>query len=236
MTNKSVSLRTRRRIQRHIEALNSTDTDVAARAEGYLIRYYGVRAFEPLIAVCAHPNPAVRFRAVWALAYMHDARAYDTILQLTRDPEGSVRYDAAIALGILGDVRAIEPLVTLMRTPDPETAVDSAAAEGLVRLGKPAVPALIAVLQQNAPELRRTAAYALGNIGDEIAFEPLADLLRHPEENTRIAGIEALAAIGTARCLFLIGQCLDDVAEPVRSNATYWYSEVAKQLQSPVQA
>jgi len=56
----------------------------------------------------------------------------------------------------------------------------------------------------------------------------LAHLLADADEDIRIAGIESLAEIGTAACLTLIQQCLDDPAGPVRENASYWYHEVAK--------
>src|SRR5260370_1376649 len=59
--NMSVTSPAERRIQRHISALDSPDLEVAARAETYLIRYYGTRALEPLLAACDHSNPNVRF-------------------------------------------------------------------------------------------------------------------------------------------------------------------------------
>ena len=124
-----------KRIRKHVRDLDNSDQKVSARAEGYLIRYYGARALEALNDACSHPHPQVRFRSVWALAYTHEPRVYDTILRLTQDPEGSLRYDEAIALGILGDERALAPLVALMQQRDLEGAVDGAAAMGLVRLG-----------------------------------------------------------------------------------------------------
>src|SRR5450755_4558821 len=94
--------RVQERISKHIHDLGSADQKVSLRAEGYLLRWYGVRALEPLIAACSDPNMQVRYRSAWVLGYTHDSRAYETILQVTRDPDGFVRYDAAIALGILG--------------------------------------------------------------------------------------------------------------------------------------
>jgi len=87
---------------------------VSLRAEGYLLRWYGVRVLDPLIAACSDPNMQVRYRSAWVLGYTHDPRAYETIVQVTQDSHGFVRYDAAIALGILGDERAIAPLISLM--------------------------------------------------------------------------------------------------------------------------
>ncbi len=216
-----------KRIQQHIETLNSLDQKLAYRAQGYLMRYYGSRALEPLIAACDHPNYNVRFRAAWALAHTRDPCAYETLLRLTRDPAPEVRYDAAVGLGILGDERAIEPLIELMSTPDLEHSVDGAAAMGLERLGEPAVPALLALLQSATPSVRVTVAYTLGGIGDASAIEPLSRLLLEEEDGLRIAGIESLAEIGGVECFALIQTCLEDVSERVCENAVHWCKELA---------
>lgn len=221
-----------KRIQHHIEALNSHDQNVSWRAESNLIRYYGSRALEPLIAACSHPNAVVRYRAAWALGFTSDPRAFETLLQLTRDPSGYARYDATLALGNLGDERAIEPLVTLMCTPDPENYIDSAAAMAIVRLGKPAIPALIKLLSHADIHVCEEAAYALGNIKDEAALEPLAHLLTDPDEGIRIAGIEALGLFAAPECLPLIAGCFEDPSEEVRKLADYWYQYVRLALTS----
>lgn len=228
---------TQKRIARHIAALNSPDTegiqkDAAFRAQSYLIRYYGARALEPLLEVTYHLNPVVRYRAAHALGYAKDARALDTLLRLTRDPVGEVRYDAAMALGVLGDERAIDPLIALMSTSDLENCVDSAAATALMRLGKPAIPALLALLQNGLPDtrVRSMTANVLGGIGDERAIDVLAGLLSDDDADMRIAGVEALGAIGTLRCQALIEGRLNDASERVRENATYWYQDVAQRL------
>ncbi len=222
--------RVQKRIEQHIEALNSPDAEISARAGDTLIRYYGVRALEPLIAACDHSNPIVRFRAAWALGCSQDPRAFDTILRLTRDPVGEVRYDAAIALGILGDERGIEPLIALMSVPDVDSGVDSAAAMGLTRMGRLPIPALLSLLQGATTEVRMMAASVLGHIGGEAEIERLATLLTDPDEHIRIAGIEALAELGTQRCLEVIEGCLKDVSAPVRKNADYWHQDLTKAL------
>lgn len=218
--------RTQKRIHEHVEALGSQDASTAKRAESTLFRYYRTRAVEPLIAACDHPNPQMRYRAVWLLGKSKDSRAYETVLKLTQDPDGDVRYDAALALGRLGDIRAIEPLIALIAKPDPETCVDDAAAQGIRDLGSPAVPYLIALLGHSTPSVCHMAAKALGIIGDVAAIEPLSELLRDDHPDTRIAGIEALAEIASPLCIDLIRTCLDDPAEQVRKNAASCLNEL----------
>jgi HEAT repeat protein len=218
--------RAAKRIKEHVANLGNPEGEIARRAEDSLIRYYGGRALEPLIGACADANPQVRSRAVWALGKTRYPRAYETILRLTDDPEGYVRYDAAIALGVLGDERAIASLVALMQKPDEQHCVDSAAAMGLDRLGQPAVPALLNVLQSGSNEARRLAASVLGSIGDRGAVEPLARFLTHSDKDLRIAAIEALAQLGGSDCLALLQPCLQDPVPEVRETAEYWIEEM----------
>jgi HEAT repeat protein len=177
--------REKRRINQHIINLNSPDPKVSARAEGYLIRYYGARALEPLLEACHHPNPVVRFRAVWALAYTHDPRAYETLLRLTDDPDEGVRYDATIALGILGDDRAIEPLIQM------HSRHDATRPGGMAfrRLGLVSVPGLLDVLRRGNPAVRWSVVQVLGDFaeafGDQRCIELLHDCRNDPDSMVR---------------------------------------------------
>jgi HEAT repeat protein len=227
-----VGRETLKRIQRHIGNLGSPDEDVAKRAEGCLMTYYGARALDLLTEACTHSNPEVRFRAASILGHTRDPRAYKTLVRLTRDADHRVRYDAAIALGILGDTRAIKPLVALMTKRDDKTSVDNAAARGLCHLGTAATPAVLPLLKSRKAHIRMAAADVLGGIGDRRAIQPLTVLLADKDPWTRIAGVEALAEIGTARCLALIRRRLNDPVQRVRENAAYWYREVAKDLRA----
>ena len=137
----TLSRSTQARIAKHIANLNSPDQEVSRRAEDYLIRYYGARALEPLLAACDHPNPVVRYRAVWALACTHDSRAYETILRLIDDPDEGVRYDATLALGILGDRRAVRPLVEIALCDDATRPASGA----LARMRSVGIPALLEI-------------------------------------------------------------------------------------------
>ena len=214
-----------KRIREHVANLGNPDKKIARRAEDSLIRYYGSRALEPLIGACADADAPARSRAVWALGKTCDPRAYETILRLTTDLEGYVRYDAAIALGVLGDMRATVPLIALMQKPDVRHSVDSAAATGLNKLGRPAVPALLDVLQNGASTARCLAAGVLGSIGDDRAIGLLAKLLSGSDQEARIAAIEALALIGGGDSLAHIQSCLQDPIPQVRETADYWAKE-----------
>jgi HEAT repeat protein len=143
------------------------------------------------------------------------------------DPDPGVRYDATLALGKLGDARAVEPLAARMASPDPEGSADSAAAVALAQLSPPAMPVLLPLLEHPLPEVRRKAAYALGRAGGEDAIDPLARLLSHADIPTRIAAVEALAEIGSARCRLLLDQCLSNPSDEARRVVANWRRELA---------
>jgi HEAT repeat protein len=198
---------------------------------------------EALIEATRHPNPQVRFRALWVLAATHAPGACATLLALTRDPDAAVRYDAAMALGRFGYVEAVEPLVNLVRQGESEDSLGSAAGTSLQRLGRPAVLPVIGLLQHEDPNVRHVAVNVLGGIRDERAVDPLVPLLWDPDEWVRKTAVNALEEIGDPsywshdaprpskgsgnprtieRCFDLIADCGDDPDEWVRQQAAFW--------------
>jgi len=225
-------------IGRYIADLEDPRQTVASRAQERLLdaipRLRGSQqvVVDLLLAATAHPDPHVRYRAVWALGATRSPRAYSTILARVQDLDERVRYDAAVALGRFGYVQAVESLIDLVRQAVREDSVDSAAAMALARLGQPTVPPLLELLQTGNPKAKEMAARTLGSIGDPAAIEPIAVLLTDADEWVRIAAVESLAQIGERsgpgreRCLELIATRLDDPVQAVRDNAAYWHREI----------
>ena len=162
------------RIRRHIENLDSPDANVSARAEDYLLRYYGTRALEQLLTACDHPNPVVRFRAVWVLGYTKDPRAFDAIHRLTDDPEERVRYDATIALGIHGDTRAIPHLYRMFLVGD----YTRPASMAFARIGLSALPSMKKALKNRRAKIRQWAIDMVGHFAEEFGDPECMGLLR----------------------------------------------------------
>ena len=66
----------------------------------------------------------------------------------------------------------------------------------MVRIGQPAVPSLIEALGDEDWDVRREAAWALGEIGDARAVPSLIEALRDEDWRVREAAVEALEGIG----------------------------------------
>ena len=68
-------------------------------------------------------------------------------------------------------------------------------------IGEPAVPALLERLSAPAADARRTAAAALGNLGDKRALEPLVALLRDGDQGVRMVAADALGNLRDERAV-----------------------------------
>jgi HEAT repeat protein len=114
----------------------------------------------------------------------------ERLIRALEHEDSDIKYDAATALGRIGDARAVEPLIRALKGP-----LGGRAAEPLKEIGEPAVGALIQVLKYKDSNVRRNAAWTLGEIGDARAIEPLSELERHAERELREAAKEALKKI-----------------------------------------
>lgn len=66
----------------------------------------------------------------------------------------------------------------------------------LIEIGKPAIEPLIKALKADDWEVRKSAAWALGKIGDERAVEPLIEVLGDKDVDVRYIAAWALTEIG----------------------------------------
>lgn len=135
----------------------------------------------------------VRWKAAEALARI-GVPAVDPLIQALGHQDEDARWKAAIALGEIGDPRAIAPLISLFG--DEDRFVQSRAAYALGQMGSPALPALIAALEDPSPHIRSGAALALGRIGDPGALSPLLEALHDGDESVMAAALEGLGGVG----------------------------------------
>ena len=121
-------------------------------------------AVESLVQALRDESAVTREAAAVGLRFAEKRETIDDLTRVLGDQEPSVRAAAAWALGEIEDPRAIPALERVLK--DPETVVRINAAWALGEIEDPAaIPALTALLRDDRdPEVRRMAAWALGNI------------------------------------------------------------------------
>ena len=151
------------------DLLNDLTSGNEARAE---------KAVPSLIDLGEEANPALldlthssdadhRWWALRVLAQSPHAQA-GWLVPFLNDPAREVRQCAALGLAIKPDESAIQPLVQALS--DEDSMVSSLAVNALVKIGKPAVPSLIEVVQNGAQSARIHALRALAEIRDHRAI------------------------------------------------------------------
>ena len=102
-----------------LEALHSTDADIARDAATVLGLAGDASAVAPLIAaidnVDGYFHPVVRAAAASSLAQLGDVSAVEPLIYAVRDPIGEASAEAIRALATLADGRAISPLIEVVR-------------------------------------------------------------------------------------------------------------------------
>lgn len=128
-----------------------------------------------------------------------------------------VRSDAAEALGNFEDEKVIKALIRAFK--DVED-VRFHVARNLGRFDGSAVPFLIETLQDSDEDMRRDAAWMLGNIGDERAIPPLTEALKDPDEEVRFHVARNLGKFKERAVPFLL-DALKNSDEHVRRYAAW---------------
>jgi|SRR5215813_3284519 len=112
-------------------------------------------------------------------------------------------------LGELKAVEAIDDLVNLLdRTGEDSPVRRPPVRTALARIGKPAIPQLIAALINSNEVIRREASEALGEIGDP-ALDDLVNVLSRGGPSTRSGAALALSRIGGTRARTAIENALN---------------------------
>ena len=182
-----------------VTAMKSKDASLRQTAAQLLGKLGGPEAVTALIASLADESERVRARVAEALGKVGDKKAVEPLASVLKknDEAGDVLNAAAVALANLGDPRGAFRLVMFVEHGGwgSESAVAA-----LNKLGKAAVPALIAALDQDDYYAAPVITY-LGKLGDRRAVAPLMKLLPVGKKEGRCTGLvaEALGNIGDPR-------------------------------------
>lgn len=135
----------------------------------------------------------------------------------TEHGDYEVRSDAVEALGNFEEEKVIKALIRAFK--DVED-VRFYVARDLRKFGRSAVPFLIDTLKDPDEDMRRDAAWMLGNIGDERAIHPLTEALKDPDEEVRFHVARNLGKFEEPAVPFLL-DALEDQDEHVRRYAAW---------------
>ncbi len=201
-----------------ITVLKDHDRNVRVAVVSALGQLGSKRAVAPLLQLVFDREWEVRAVVAEALGRLGDRSALQAVTELLSDRDQEVRQNAVAAIGRVGDESAIEGLVLAMV--DPHMGVRQAASRALNSLDpywerSPRVQALVPQLQEglrhrdsavqfaaasllrrltgkSATELHASANTAMyGETGDR-AFDIFRNLLRDPDDEVRLAAVEAM--------------------------------------------
>ncbi len=212
-----------RAVESLVLALKDTKYNVRRAAVASLGQLGSARTIEPLVGALKDPDQDVRKLAFEGLVRL-GAPATPSLLACLQASEENVRQDAIRALGVIKAPEAIEPLVAMLKHGQADAQLAAEALDALnwrpmnpaervlfaftrgryddpVSDGAAAVEPLIAALADNKVVVRRSAARALGLIGDQRAVVPLIGLVKddHPEVRENV--YRALGELGDERAL-----------------------------------
>jgi hypothetical protein len=162
-------------------------------------------------------NSQEAYAAVLELGRQGDDKAVDLLVSALARKDGVAR-SAARELGKIRNERAIAPLIALLGEPE----VSQAAAEALLAFGASAVGPLLEVLKSGNGDARERAVFALGELRDKRAVEPLVLVMQTDDVYAvRTAAATALGQIKDARAVWVLVATLQmrDETTPERQAA-----------------
>jgi hypothetical protein len=136
-----------------------------------------------LLTVLADPKapPIRKARVISLLGEMFSEKAVPQLVSSLKDPESSVAAAAALALGNIGHQQSVSALVEMLKTGSSEMRI--AAAKALGKLGAlhgdaSVIPPLLDALNTDDLAFKTEVVWALGQLPDRRAYEPLLALQR----------------------------------------------------------
>ncbi len=156
----------------------------------------GLDEVKPLLERLSDVNHWVRASACEALGKLGAKAGVEKISEMSLLDESEVVRDSAIAaLKTLGEV-FLEPYKRVLRGANIQERLQAMAV--LQKIGEPAVPFLLKLLESKEDEDLKSAVCAtLGQIGDIRAVDPLINLLRSGNPDLQVSAINALVHLKT---------------------------------------
>ncbi|HUP25801.1 MAG TPA: Npt1/Npt2 family nucleotide transporter [Thermoanaerobaculia bacterium] len=189
-----------------VESLGSADPDRVLQAIELLAGHGRARLVPPLLL--HHAEPAVRRRTLEALQAAHRDDALPLVEKCLGDEAGEVRVAAIQALAVLSQTEGPRLMAERIEDPDPRVraaAIACLVAQGTAEDRRVAERSLQELMADADATSRRSAAQALGELGDPRHDAHLVRLL-YDEDATvvraAIAAVRARASAGSTSPLF----------------------------------
>ncbi len=148
---------------------------------------------------------------VYALSSTGDPEAIDLLIEALKTDTG---WLAARALGKIGDQRAGAALLGVLEDDAADRQVRAYAADSLGKLKYgPAVPALMAGLDDPEKSVQQAAVKALGAIGDGSAVKKLISALQREDRVTVANAATSLGQLGDARAVIAAIKALGELGD-----------------------
>lgn len=171
-----------------------------------------------------------RLQGLRELAATKPENLISELLSALGDPSWRVRKEAEEILLALPAVESLAGEVIELLHSEDNAGLRNAAVEILVRLGRCAVPELLAELKCQDPDVRKFVLDILGEIGDETVIRSILTALDDDDDNVRSAAAENLGKIGGVEAVpallkamehpnlwfrFTVLEALGQIGEPV---------------------
>jgi HEAT repeat protein len=137
-------------------------------------------------------DPDVRSAVALAIGKIGGERSLGLLLDHAKSDDVTVRNYVIQALGMLEREETVPALIDALK--DTNNTIFASAADSLGRVGKPAVPYLIDLLQKGADDARCVAAWKLGELRYTDAVPALVEVIQK-NENVEISAL-AIWALG----------------------------------------
>jgi len=187
------------------------------QAAAEAIKAFGPKAAAPVLAAWRRGEAQTEW-GVTALRLTGDPKVVDLLIEAL---ETDAAWHAALALGEIGDERAAEPLLGVLQDKAANRLVRARAADALGKLKyAPAVPTLVAGLDDPHVSVQSASAKALGVIGDKSAVMPLIFAPQRSNPATIANAARSLGQLGDRRASGALVALVGHGEQRVRSAAT----------------
>jgi HEAT repeat protein len=211
-------------VERLLEGLANDDPCVREISVRLLGRQRGEPVVTGLITRLTAATPSLREVSALGLGLVKSSRAVDPLIRALRDATGGVRANSAWALGRLEAGKALGQIRDMFRDDDQRVREAAVIASGRMDDSTSSIPALIRVVRQDSsPQVRRAAAWALGQLESREAIEALTGVLTQ-DTDARVREMAAWA-LGQVEGRSAIGglstAARRDADDRVRETATW---------------